>query len=136
MGDPFAPSLLDLAQSHLREIRDAAEGKRLRIKRPYSLVIDVAGMKYADNHERIFERLKIGNALQLLRDSGNAYDANAIAVMNTKGERFGWLPRAFNAAPAALLDRGVELAAKVEDKGIADSGDRYVTICVFEAKSK
>ena len=136
LGDPFAPSLLDLAQTHLSEIRNAAKGKRLRIKRPYSLVIDVAGMKYADNLVRIFDRLKIGDALKLLRDPGNAYDANAIAVMNSKGERFGWLPRAFNAAPAALLDRGVELAAKIEDKGIADSGDRYITVCVFEPEPK
>ena len=25
LGDPFAPSLFDLAQSHLREIRDSAQ---------------------------------------------------------------------------------------------------------------
>ena len=130
-GDPFAPSLLDLARTHLEEVLHPC--KSLREKRPYSQVIEVAGLKYAKNHEEIIARLKIGEKLRLLRDPGNAYDANAIAVMTAKGERFGWLPRAFNAAPAALLDRGVELVAEVIEKVANSDVGMFVTVSVREA---
>ena len=50
-----------------------------------------------------------------------------------EGERFGWLPRGFNAASAALLDRGVELAAEVADKGSNADAGQFVTVSVREA---
>lgn len=131
-GDCFAPALLDGVRNRLREIAAERSGKRRRRNQRFALTTDVAGLRYADDWERLFRKLKVGTKVLLLRDPGNAYDANAIAVMTEGGERFGWVPRSVNATPAMLLDRGGELRAEITDKGKRD-GVCYVTILVGSA---
>lgn len=134
-GDCFAPPLLDSAKTHLREVRDLLAGKRPRRRRKFSLTIDAAGLQYVEGWEGVFAGISSGDEVCLLRDPGNAHDANAIAVMTRDGVRFGWIPRAFNELPASLLDHGVALDAHVVDKGEMD-GRPFVTVKVVERKGE
>lgn len=78
----------------------------------------LAGFQYHAG-AALWERLKVGDRLQLIREPDNPHDARAVRV-EWQGRQLGYLPRAENAAVAAALDRGepVEgrIAALVEHK--------------------
>lgn len=70
----------------------------------------LAGAMYHDLDE-VFEDLKIGTEVKLVRDLDNRFDPNAVAVVYTKdGEDFliGYIPRNENEVIAALLEMGWE----------------------------
>src|SRR5205823_4350639 len=60
----------------------------------------------------LWDELRIGDPLELLREPGNAYDANAVSVW-WRGRKLGYVPRAQNAAIAWGLDRGERLRARI-----------------------
>lgn len=112
--DPFAESLYHSALCRLAELRTEIAGvgsKRHRGK--FTLVCDVVGLRFIEDLPRKLHGLKVGDELGLLRDPGNAHDANAIAVVSPAGDRIGWIPRACNTAPAALMDRGTVIDARI-----------------------
>lgn len=72
----------------------------------------LAGAMYHDLDE-VFEFLKIGTELELVRDWNNPFDRNAVAVLfhskdNAEGLTYliGYLPRTENEFIAALLEMG------------------------------
>lgn len=69
----------------------------------------LAGAMYYDLDE-VFEELKIGTQLELLRDKDNKFDGNAVAVMYHRPEgevvHIGFIPRTDNEVIAAMLDMG------------------------------
>lgn len=130
-GDSFAPSLLDSARNHMREVKELLSGGKRGKRKRFSLTTDVAGLRYVENMKKVLKGIKTGDVVRLLRDPGNAYDANAIAVMTKNGVRFGWIPRACNEVPASLIDRGIAIAAKVIDVG-RTAGEEFVTVSLDE----
>jgi hypothetical protein len=54
-----------------------------------------------------------GRALTLVRDAGNEYDANAIAVESASGERLGFVARELAAELAPRIDAGAPFSALV-----------------------
>ena len=78
-----------------------------------SLVIQrrIAGFRYHDAAS-VFESMRIGDALTLVREPDNPHDANAIRV-EWNGRTLGYVPRAENARVARQLDQGVPLAARM-----------------------
>lgn len=71
----------------------------------------LAGYRYAEAAE-VLPMLRLGDALQLVREPDNPYDANAVRV-DWQGRRLGYVPRRSNAALAWGLDRGTALRARV-----------------------
>lgn len=59
-------------------------------------------------------RSRVGETVSLVHDSGNQYDPNAIAVINTHGEQIGFLPRG-GWLTRALLDEGQTCTATIAE---------------------
>ena len=70
----------------------------------------MAGLQF---HSGIGLTLKSGDALKMVREQGNPYDANAIALF-AKGVKLGYIPKRENTTLAMLLDQNAPLCAKVE----------------------
>jgi len=64
----------------------------------------LAGFRY-HAAATVWRELRVGDALELARESDNPHDANAIAVL-WRGHKLGYVPRQENAALAWGLDRG------------------------------
>ena len=71
----------------------------------------VAGFQFHEG-KRLWDQLKVGDALTLVREPGNAHDARAVRV-EWNGHMLGYVPRAENDAVARQLDRGNRLEARI-----------------------
>ena len=71
----------------------------------------VAGFQFHEG-KRVWDHLQIGDALTLVRESGNPHDARAVRV-EWNGHMLGYVPRAENDAVARQLDRGNRLEARI-----------------------
>jgi hypothetical protein len=60
----------------------------------------------------VWDQIRPGDALMLMREPDNAHDPNAVRV-EWKGHVLGYLPRTDNSAVARQLDRGNRLQARV-----------------------
>ena len=69
-----------------------------------------------------FERLEPGARLALRREPENGYDALAVAVWTTGGDKLGYVPRIHNQALANLMDAGLRPVARVA--GVSAGGAR------------
>lgn len=61
---------------------------------------------------RLWEEIRPGDRLTLIREPGNRHDRNAVRV-DWKGNPLGYVPRADNRAVARALDAGEALEARV-----------------------
>ena len=59
-----------------------------------------------------FDAMKVGDALDLVREPDNAYDGNAVRV-EWHGVKLGYLPRRENRAVAMEMDRAGKIEARV-----------------------
>ena len=89
----------------------------------------LAGFRYHAAAE-LFHELRVGDALELLRELDNPHDANAVAV-SWRGRRLGYLPRRENAALAWGLDRGERLQARISRLAPHPNPARRIEIEVF-----
>jgi hypothetical protein len=71
----------------------------------------LAGFRYYAAAE-LWEQLRVGDRLELVREAENAHDANAVAVA-WRGRKLGYVPRRDNALLAWGLDRGEPLQARI-----------------------
>jgi len=71
----------------------------------------LAGFQYYQGKE-LWEQMKVGDALALIREPGNAHDARAVRV-EWNGHKLGYVPRKENEAVARQLDRGNRLQARI-----------------------
>jgi hypothetical protein len=71
----------------------------------------LAGFQFYEGRE-LWEQMKVGDALDLVREAGNPHDANAVRV-EWQGHKLGYVPRRENAAVASHLDRGGKVEARV-----------------------
>lgn len=60
----------------------------------------------------VWEEMKVGDPLSLVREAGNAHDTNAIRV-EWHGRKLGYVPRGENAALAREMDRGARIGARI-----------------------
>lgn len=70
-----------------------------------------AGLAHHDA-KAVWTELAEGDALDLVRESGNAHDPDAVRV-EWRGRVLGYLPRGDNSDVARQLDRGQALAATI-----------------------
>lgn len=85
-----------------------AQAERVRILVQSS---PLAGSQYYALPE-VQPRLKVGDALNLVREPENRHDVNAIRV-EWQGHKLGYVPRAENSTVAAAMDGGEKLSARV-----------------------
>lgn len=71
----------------------------------------LAGFQYYQGKE-LWEQMKIGDALALIREPDNAHDPLAVRV-EWNGHKLGYVPRKENEAVARQLDRGNRLQARI-----------------------
>jgi hypothetical protein len=78
----------------------------------------------------VWEQIKPGDALVLVRDPGNVHDPGAVRV-EWNGHMLGYLPRTDNEAVARQLDRGNQLQARVVRLGQYRNHRRRLEVEVY-----
>ncbi len=71
----------------------------------------VAGTSYLED-DSVLEKIRVGDTLSLRRED-NEYDCNAILVLNSEGEKLGYVPMRQNLVFARLMDAGKLLKARI-----------------------
>ena len=71
----------------------------------------LAGFRYYDARQ-VWDDMRVGDALSLVREPHNAYDGNAVRV-EWRGHKLGYVPRSDNRAVAFHMDRGGEVEARI-----------------------
>jgi len=89
----------------------------------------LAGFRYYAAAQ-VWEDLRVGDRLELLREPDNPHDANAIAVA-WRGRKLGYVPRRENAALAWGLDRGERVQARISRLAPHPNPARRIEIEVF-----
>ncbi|GBE04055.1 HIRAN domain protein [bacterium BMS3Abin09] len=78
----------------------------------------VAGFRYYSGEE-IWKKLEPGRSLDLKREPGNPFDYDAVEIYH-ENEKIGYLPRSDNMVIAQLMDKGVDVKARIS--GIREEG--------------
>ena len=71
----------------------------------------LAGFRYYDGKE-LWNEMKVGDALALVRESANPHDRNAVRV-EWQGRQLGYVPRRENRTVAQHMDRGGNVEARI-----------------------
>jgi hypothetical protein len=71
----------------------------------------LAGFRYYQGAE-LWERMRVGDALELVREPANPHDSNAVRVL-WQGQMLGYLPRRENRAVARHIDAGGRVEARI-----------------------
>lgn len=71
----------------------------------------LAGFRHFDG-AKLWEGMRVGDALALVREPDNPHDANAVRI-EWNGRKIGYVPRADNAHLARQMDHGAAAQARV-----------------------
>lgn len=88
----------------------------------------VAGFRYY-NGEEVWKRLEPGRALDLKREPDNPYDYDAVEVYH-ENEKIGYIPRSDSMIIAQLMDRGVDVRAKISRIRDNENPNRRIGVAV------
>ena len=82
----------------------------MEAKKKYLMDCHLAGRMYHEADE-VWDKLKVGAKVQLVREDDNRYDPNAVMVCYNDRENdeqvcLGYIPRSQNATIALMLDMG------------------------------
>lgn len=89
----------------------------------------LAGYRYYAAGQ-VWSELRVGDALELLRETDNPHDGNAVAVA-WRGRKLGYVPKRDNAALAWGLDRGERLQARISRLSAHPNPARRIEFEVF-----
>jgi len=78
----------------------------------------------------VWDQLKVGDPLTLVRESDNPSDANAVRL-DWSGHKLGYIPRTDNEAIARQLDRGNKLEARISRLGQYRNHRRKLEVEVY-----
>ncbi len=73
----------------------------------------------------VWQEIKAGDVLTLVREPGNRHDPNAIRV-EWRGQKLGYVPRAENRIIAAAMDAGDRLTARVSS--VSDNKNPWLRV--------
>ena len=73
----------------------------------------LAGFRYYDG-KSLWEEIKVGDALALIREPDNPHDANAVRI-EWNGRKLGYVPRRDNAHLARQMDHGAAVEARITE---------------------
>jgi hypothetical protein len=86
----------------------------LAVRADASIIVQqspLAGFQFYDG-KTLWDDMKVGDALTLVRERDNPHDANAVRV-EWNGNRLGYVPRRENADVARQMDRGAPVKARI-----------------------
>ena len=86
----------------------------LRVRAAASIIVQqspLAGFQFYEG-KALWDEMKPGDMLTLVRERDNAHDANAVRV-EWNGNRLGYIPRRENADVARQMDRGAPVKARI-----------------------
>ena len=89
----------------------------------------VAGFRYYEGR-KLWPRMQLRDNLNLVRESGNAFDANAVRV-EWQGHKLGYVPRAENAALARFMDHGQHPEARITALSQEKRRGRWIEFDVY-----
>ena len=97
--------------------------------RGHGVVIQRSAVAGFRHHEAplLWPTLRAGAPLDLVRESENTTDADAVAVY-WHGRKLGYLPRGENLMAASLLDRRRDLSARIQR--LAPRAERNRRLCI------
>lgn len=73
----------------------------------------LAGFQYYDG-KSLWEEIKVGDALMLVREPDNPHDTNAVRI-DWNGRKLGYVPRRENAHLARQMDRGAAVEGRITE---------------------
>jgi hypothetical protein len=71
----------------------------------------LAGFQYYSG-KQLWDDMKVGDVLTLVREPDTAHDANAV-IVSWNGQRLGYVPRRENSDVARQMDRGAPVKARI-----------------------
>jgi hypothetical protein len=71
----------------------------------------VMGFRHYEG-KRVWDNLRVGHSLTLIRESDNLHDSEAIRI-EWHGQKLGYVPRADNRDLARLMDNGTQIEARI-----------------------
>lgn len=80
----------------------------------------IAGPSHHPGAREAIALMKGGDALTLVREPGNPFDKNAVAVRDRIGLKLGYVPRVDAPAIAKAMDQGYTVGAKVCRQGLSE----------------
>jgi hypothetical protein len=89
----------------------------------------LAGFKYYDG-KALWDELRVGDALRLVREPANPHDANAIRV-EWKERMLGYVPRRENAHLARQMDAGAAIEARITALQARQNGRHLLSYEIF-----
>ena len=89
----------------------------------------LAGFQYYAG-EDLWQEMKEGDRLTLVREADNAHDAKAVRV-EWRGRKLGYLPRAENGAVSAEMDRGARVEGRISRLSVHRNPWRRLRIEVY-----
>jgi hypothetical protein len=112
---PALQPVVDTMKAHLHRTlalalcaATAAHGSEARLIVQSS---PLAGSQFYAGRD-LWHEMKVGDALELVRDHDNAHDDYAVRVV-WRGEMLGYVPKRENAHVARQLDRGARVQARI-----------------------
>ena len=78
----------------------------------------------------VWDHLKVGDPLELVREPNNAHDPNAVRV-DWNRHALGYIPRSENEPVARQLDRGNRLEARIAAMGQYRNHRRKLSVDIF-----
>lgn len=85
----------------------------------------LAGFRYNDGR-RVWDEMRVGDALGVVREPENAFDASAIRL-EWNGHKIGYVPRNENGALARVLDAGTTIEARIIELAKRRNGRHLVS---------
>ena len=85
----------------------------------------LAGFVYYDG-KAVWEKMKVGDRLTLVREAGNPHDANAIRL-EWQGNMLGYVPRKDNPDLARQMDFGAPAEARITALSKASNGRNRIS---------
>ena len=73
----------------------------------------LAGTAAIEDYRHVLDELHPSDTLELVRDPANESDEHAVALIDSKGRKVGFLPRGDNETVSNLMDAGKQLFAQV-----------------------
>lgn len=97
----------------------------------------IMGTSFKPNGQELLKALKPGDPLTLQREPENKFDKNAIAILNSKGDALGYVPKTTAINLSLDMDSGNQVVCHVSEiTGGTTDKDNYgcnIHIEVFEA---
>lgn len=85
----------------------------------------LAGFRYYDG-KSLWEEIKVGDALTLVREPDNPHDGNAVRI-EWNGRKLGYVPRRENAHLARQMDHGAAVEGRVTELHKSRAGRNRVS---------